>query len=108
MKLPCRKKPCLDCPFRKDILQGWLGETRMQEILSTPSFVCHKRTDLQCAGHMILKGESNKFVALAKQMGINLELTGRELVFDDPQGCIAHHAYSRNFAQQPAYGVNKL
>ena len=92
MKLPYRKKPCPDCPFRKDSLEGWLDETRMQEILSSASFTCHKRRDLQCAGHMIIKGESNEFVELAKQMGINLELTGRELVFDDPQGCIAHHA----------------
>ncbi|WP_045860351.1 hypothetical protein [Teredinibacter purpureus] len=65
MALPYRKKPCPDCPFRKDSLEGWLGKARMTEILSEDSFVCHKRHDLQYGGHMIINGNDNGFVRLA-------------------------------------------
>lgn len=59
MNLPNMKAPCVDCPFRKDSLKGWLGGPRMAEILEEDSFVCHKKTDMQCAGHMIMNGEQN-------------------------------------------------
>lgn len=91
MKIPCVKKPCKDCPFRKDTLKGWLGKNRMVEILGSESFVCHKNTNLQCAGHMILKKEDNGFVKLAKRLNDNLELKGQTLVFADQQSCIDHH-----------------
>ena len=42
MNLPRVKKPCSNCPFRKDSLKGWLGEERMQEIVNADSFTCHK------------------------------------------------------------------
>lgn len=89
MKLPHVRKPCKDCPFRKDCMKGWLN--RMPEILEADSFVCHKNTDLQCAGHMLLKGEANAFVRLAGRFGFILPLKGRELVFDTEKDCIDHH-----------------
>ena len=102
MKLPNVKSPCKDCPFRKDTKKGWLGEMRITEILNQDSFVCHKTVDylksipkekerLQCAGHMILKGNDNAFVRLAQGMGLDLELKGHELVFDNDKECINHH-----------------
>lgn len=41
------RKPCVDCPFRKDALKGWLGEDRAQEIADAltrndQTFACHK------------------------------------------------------------------
>jgi hypothetical protein len=92
MRLPNVKHPCKECPFRKDSLQGWLGEERMTQILDANSFVCHKRTDLQCAGHMLIKGEENDFVRLASRLKLSTGLTGRELVFANKSDCIAHHA----------------
>ncbi len=91
MKLPHVKKPCKDCPFRKDSLKGWLGKDRMTQILRAESFVCHKKTDLQCAGHMLIKSQDNSFVRLSKQLGIKLKLLGKELVFDSKESCIKHH-----------------
>lgn len=91
--LPNVKKPCQNCPFRKDALQGWLGEERMKEILSQRTFVCHKKTHLQCAGHMLIKGRENDFVDLASRLGIELELSGRELVFDTEKECIERHKH---------------
>lgn len=90
-KLPHIKKPCRDCPFRKDTLKGWLGEKRMTEILAADSFVCHKKTDMQCAGHMLINGEANAFVLLANRLRIPLDLTGGEQVFESQADCIEHH-----------------
>jgi len=90
MRLPHMKKPCKDCPFRKDCLQGWLGSGRIAGILAADTFVCHKKTDHQCAGHMLLT-KHNAFVRLANTLSIKLNLKGRELVFDDEAACIEHH-----------------
>lgn len=103
MKLPNCKTPCNACPFRKDTRKGWLGSQRMTEILEADTFVCHKSVDysiedadedrnrLQCAGHMIIKGEENTFVRTANIMGIETELKGADLVFDSKEECITHH-----------------
>ncbi len=92
INLPHVKLPCANCPFRKDTLKGWLGKQRMTEILAAESFVCHKKTHLQCAGHMLIKGNENIFVRTAEQMGIELTLSGREQVFDTQEQCIEHHS----------------
>jgi hypothetical protein len=91
MKVPYVKKPCKECPFRKNTAFA-LGKKRACEILDSKSFVCHKNTKLQCAGHMLIKEERNRFVSLAKTFGIDLTLNGKELVFEDEQKCINHHA----------------
>lgn len=90
-KLPHIKKPCKECPFRTTSLKGWLGERGIKNILKQGSFVCHKRTDMQCAGHMLLRGQDNDFVQLADRLDIPLDLSGRELVFADEDACIEHH-----------------
>lgn len=93
--LPNCKKPCSNCPFRKDAPEGWLGAERMAEILDYGSFVCHKKNHLQCAGHMLINGDDNEFVSLAKQLNMPLVLSGRELVFDTREQCIAHNQNDR-------------
>lgn len=97
-RLPYRASPCKDCPFRKDCLPEWLGAARIKEILAAQSFICHKTTKrsqerLQCAGHMLLKGDANIFVRVAGNMKINIKITGRDLVFDNEQSCIKHHSH---------------
>lgn len=89
--LPNVKKPCAQCPFRKDTLKGWLGGERMSEILAQDSFVCHKKQHLQCAGHMLINGNDNGFVRLANRLGIELELSGKEMVFETLEDCVSHH-----------------
>lgn len=91
--LPHIKKPCRDCPFRKDSLRGWLGKDRITEILAAESFVCHKKTDMQCAGHMLINGPDNAFVRVAAQLRISLDLTGDEQIFESKAACIEHHSY---------------
>ena len=92
MSLPNCKKPCSNCPFKKDTLKGWLGEQRITEILNQDSFVCHKKTHLQCAGHMLIKDNENIFVRTANQLNMKLELSGKELVFETKEECIQHHS----------------
>lgn len=91
MKLPNMKRPCANCPFRKDTQKGWLGSERMAQILAADSFVCHKKTDMQCAGHMLVNGLENGFVRLAHDMRIGLDLAGADLVFESKEALIAHH-----------------
>lgn len=92
-KLPNMNRPCRDCPFRKDSKKGWLGEPRMRGILATESFVCHKKNDHQCAGHMLIRGNKNGFVRLAEQLDMTLNLAGAEQVFDSEAACIEHHRH---------------
>ena len=100
MDLPNMKTPCKNCPFRKDSAPGWLGEERITEILNQSSFVCHKTVDYennsleqrkQCAGHLSLLKDKNEFYRLANDLGHDLGLKGRELVFDNERDCIVHH-----------------
>lgn len=91
--LPYMKSPCANCPFRKDTQKGWLGASRMKEISQSGSFVCHKNTAKQCAGHMIMVGESNTFVQLASRLGIPVHHEGKELVFETIEACVKHHAH---------------
>ena len=89
--LPYCKAPCADCPFRKDSLKGWLGAQKMSKILKANTFVCHKNTEKQCAGHMIIKGDDNTFVQLANRFNDPIPLSGQDLIFDDESACIRHH-----------------
>ena len=52
----------------------------MAEILEADSFVCNKKTDMQCAGHMLLNGDRNAFVRLASRVRIALHLNGAEQI----------------------------
>ena len=99
MKIPCVKKPCKECPYRTDSAAGWLGRNRVTEFLGadTDSFVCHKNPSLQCAGHMIIKGNENAFVRFAAANGVDLGLKGHDLIFKSKQACIDHHDHN-NFA----------
>ena len=92
MKLPNCKRPCKDCPFRKDSLRAWLGKKRITEILNCDSFTCHKNNSLQCAGFMLIKNEESMFVSLAKKLKLNLILSGNELIFKTKKECINHHS----------------
>lgn len=72
-------------------MKGWLGEQRTAEILAADSFVCHKRTDMQCAGHMLINGNGNAFVRMASMLNIALDLSGHEQVYASRAACIEHH-----------------
>lgn len=105
-------KPCQNCPFRRDCLPGWLGRERAREIARSlyendETFPCHKTTGgdskkplhltTHCAGALILHeklGQPNWRIRFAQMLGLykpaNLE--GQELVFDNEEEFINHHA----------------
>lgn len=89
-KLPHCTHPCKDCPYRKDTQAGWLNSS-IEGHINAESFVCHKNHSLQCAGHMIINGSDNAYVALADSQNIDLGLRGQDLIFDNKQDCINHH-----------------
>lgn len=91
LKTPNCKTPCKHCPFRKDCLPGWLGKERITEILEQDSFVCHKDTGLQCAGFMLIKGNESTYLRFAQAIKHDLNLKGKDLVFDSKKDCIEHH-----------------
>jgi len=78
-------------------MKGWLGAARMKDILNQGSFTCHKTNQaLQCAGHMIIRGERNDFVQLANRLGHPLNLSGKELIFETEEELINHHDYAKH------------
>ncbi len=99
VKAPCCTKPCKECPFRKDTKLR-LGRSKVNEILTSQSFVCHNTINgsekdmKQCAGHMIMLKEENKFYSFAKKIGWKLNLTGENTVFKTIEKCHDHHAYN--------------
>ncbi len=95
-KLPHTRKPCIQCPFRKDTLEGWLGARRMTGILQDDSFICHKTDDRQCAGHMLLKGDKSQYVQVMRRLYGTPDPAGKELIFDTEQECIEHHGLDIN------------
>lgn len=97
MKLPHRSRPCNDCPFRKDSPPLISLADRLETIARHDVHTCHKTQDLpddkklQCAGHMLVKGDENTFVQLATRFGYELNLSGADLVFDSVDSMIKHH-----------------
>ncbi len=95
------KKPCGNCPFRKD-LKGisTLGSKRAKDIIEqnkVDGFVCHKTVDYslengeldrkrkQCAGAMILAKKINSpqpFVNLYEKMFGEIDLQNQEIIVD--------------------------
>lgn len=101
--------PCANCPFRKDCRKGWLGESRMKEIITDTilgdgHFICHKTSDRKkkdqdlCAGRLILEGKINPYgnrstrIAAALGMFPGYEvLKNQDIIFDTADEAINHH-----------------
>jgi hypothetical protein len=99
MKLPYCKKPCSNCPFKKDTLEGWLGRDRAQQISDAKSFVCHKNTKLQCGGFLAFKQNTNgdaDWLHVAKLLKIELKIDGSN-VFDSQEEMLNRHDTARMF-----------
>lgn len=97
------KKPCQDCPFRKDCSKVILPEYRAEELagygLEDKTFPCHMaKEDVQCVGSLHLTDKvrgvnSNFLFRLAQMWGFfNYSLLkGRDLIFDSVKEMVAHH-----------------
>lgn len=76
----CRKRPCEQCPWRKDGMRGQFPADRYEILRGTvdgddhhaPIFGCHKSSDentMPCAGWLASVGNQNIRVRMAVAMG---------------------------------------
>jgi len=116
---PC-KKPCENCPFRKDrpTQKGWLGEDRMRQIvdssvLGDAPFACHKtlidgqieeEKSRVCAGSLLLQKKftpmgsvySRTMVWAGYMQGDYSDIQGENTVFDSLVDLIQWHKNEYN------------
>ena len=103
-------KPCKNCPYRTDCLNGWLGKARAVEIFRSitkddATFPCHKTTteggqsgkrEEHCAGALILLEkleEPNQMMRIAERLKFydHFKLDMSAPVFDTGADFIEHH-----------------
>lgn len=86
------KKPCTDCPFRRDSIAGWLGgdspEAWIESVHGETRIVCHVYSDVQCAGAAIYRANVCKLVH--DPTALQLE-PDRETVFARSTEFLEHH-----------------
>ena len=112
------KKPCNDCPFRRDSPQGWLGKERAKDISTTlvkgiGTFSCHKTTGAtngedvpqekqsQCFGALQMLRNSNKlesgfiFQMATRLLGADFSgVKKSKEIFRNKTQFIKHHDWS--------------
>lgn len=92
------KKPCSDCPFRRDAVPGWLGSLSHQpdrylELAHSERAVpCHSKIGPQCAGLAIYRANLYRRNA---QPGVLQLPADREAVFVTPMEFSAHHTVKK-------------
>ena len=85
-------KPCGDCPWRRDSLNGWLGGLKPQEWIgiahSDEVVDCHTLKGAQCAGAAIYRRNTCKMAYPP-----NLLLPAdREKIFSNRNEFLEHHS----------------
>src|SRR5687768_7216824 len=101
-------KPCGQCPWRRNSLQGWLGNTTPEQFLATAMdgehrMPCHSQIDYErrdweaqiervsvCAGTRIFQANIGKLPRNRFLASLKLE-PDHETVFSSPQEFLAHH-----------------
>lgn len=110
----CRKRPCEECPFRKDTPPGQFPRERYAALrrtapredgthprLGDPLFACHKSAEgeeIACAGWLAVCGRDHVTVRLALAQG-DLELHMVEPPDDWPE---LHKSYDEMMEAQAA------
>lgn len=99
------KTPCAECPWRKDSMKGWLGNSTSVEFLqlseSEARMPCHMHVDYekdnwrdqaasapQCAGRAIHFANRGKLAQNPELIKMKPDF---EKVFSNPQDFINHH-----------------
>ncbi len=73
------KKPCNECPFKKDSLKGWLGgetpESTMEFMFHEADFACHNTRHKKleemsrCRGFLLFTRKAGKLPKYNKELG---------------------------------------
>lgn len=86
-------KPCSDCPFAREALPGWLGNTSADEWIAIAhgeaKVDCHALSGPQCAGIAIYRANVAK---RCRDRNILVLPPDEERVFTTRQEFLAHHA----------------
>lgn len=90
------KKPCVDCPFGRIALRGWLPETPESWLLKAHGdgrFECHttkdqRDTPRQCAGAAIFRANVCK---VSRDHSLLVLPSNKKLVFASNQEFFDHH-----------------
>jgi hypothetical protein len=94
------KKPCSDCPLRRDALNGWLGGATPHEYLelchSDEVVECHVHAGSRCAGLAIYRSNTCK-----NQPADHKLAPDRETVFSGPAEFISHHTLKLGGQHEP-------
>lgn len=86
------KKPCHDCPWRRESIKGWLGGAYVSEWIAEAhgegSIPCHTISNQQCAGSAIYRANVCKSVRDSRVLYLPSD---REIVFASPKEFTEHH-----------------
>lgn len=86
------KKPCSDCPFRRDSLAGWLGGETSEFFVSFAMgegvYPCHVKVGPQCSGMAVFRANICKSPRNKEVLELPRD---RETVFSWPNEFIEHH-----------------
>ncbi len=87
------KKPCSDCPFRRDALPGWLGSISAKEWVGAAHaeavMLCHVRVPQQCAGAAIYRANVCKSPRSPEMLRLPSD---ERTCFSRPDEFLKHHA----------------
>lgn len=86
------KRPCSDCPWRRDALPGWLGSMSPQEWLAVAhgegTAECHVHLGVQCAGFAIYRTNVCKSPRNPEALRLPED---PEVCFASPHEFLEHH-----------------
>ena len=93
------KKPCHDCPWRRNSAEGWLGSLSAEEWMSIAigegSAECHTElSDTSCAGLAIFRANICKIPRDPNALRLPADHDG---VFSVPWQFMEHHDMEGNF-----------
>jgi hypothetical protein len=87
------KRPCSDCPWARDALNGWLGGNTAHEWIimahGETLIECHVHPDVQCAGAAIYRANVSK---VPRDRALLVLPADNKIVFANPGEFHAHHA----------------
>ena len=87
------KKPCSDCPWSRQALNGWLGGTSADEWVRTAHsdahVACHTLKGAQCAGIAVYRANVVKTPRDPSVLRLPADHTA---VFSSPMEFTAHHS----------------
>lgn len=98
-------KPCVDCPWARSAVQGWLGNMSAEEWLQAAhgesKIDCHVHTNQQCAGCATYRANVCKTPRYTEILRLSVD---RARCFATPTEFLEHHARVERKTRKKAVG----